>query len=77
MNKLHEIFSVPLYETNFPVSQTDLDFVKSQEYERYAYSYMSEGNGNVLAHDEMKRCATLLQHKSNITFIISAEWIMM
>ena len=55
MNKLHEIFSVPLYETNFPVSQTDLDFVKSQEYERYAYSYMSEGNGNVLAHDEMKK----------------------
>ena len=52
MSKLHQLFAVPLYETQFPVKSSILEFVKSQEYVRYAYSYMSEGN--VLACDEMK-----------------------
>lgn len=52
MSKLHQLFSVPLYETQFAVDNSILEFVKSQEYVRYAYSYMSEGN--VLLYDEMK-----------------------
>ena len=52
MEKLHQLFAVPLYETQFQVKSSILEFVKSQEYVRYAYSYMSEGN--VLACDEMK-----------------------
>jgi len=52
MEKLHQLFAVPLYETQFSVKASVLEFVKSQEYVRYAYSYMSEGN--VLACDEMK-----------------------
>ena len=51
MEKLHQLFAVPFYETQFPVDNSILEFVRTREYVRYAYSYM--GEDNLLASEEM------------------------
>jgi uncharacterized protein (TIGR02466 family) len=66
MEKVHQLFSVPLYETHFPVDSSVIDFVKSQEHIRYSYSYMSEGN--VLACQEMKNVRDFITAKVEYYF---------
>ena len=60
------LFPTPFYQSNIDIEDGVLDYIKSQKYNRSSNAYVS--NTNVLASEEMKSIADIIEEKVKIFF---------